>query len=88
MKKQLLNEINSILNGSLTGVTGWIIAYKPAFENITGLTNTYSVGFFTRHTQTFYEPYLLTTYDDLIQDDRNNFALGKTNRLYLYVYAH
>ena len=80
------NEINSILDGSLTGVTGWVIAYKPAFENITGLTSTYSVGFFTRHTQTFYEPYLLTTYDDLIQDDRNNFALGKTNRLYLYVY--
>jgi len=45
------NEINSILDGSLTGVTGWIIAYKPAFENITGLTNTYSVGFFTRHTR-------------------------------------
>ena len=80
------NEINSILDGSLTGVTGWIIAYKPQFENITGLTDTYSVGFFTRHTQTFYEPYLLTTYDDLIQDDRNNFALGKTNKLYLYVY--
>jgi len=80
------NEINSILDGSLTGVTGWVIAYKPQFENITGLTDTYSVGFFTRHTQTFYEPYLLTTYDDLIQDDRNNFALGKTNKLYLYVY--
>lgn len=80
------NEINSILDGTLTGVTGWIIAYKPEFENITGLTDTYSVGFFTRHTQTFYEPYLLTTYDDLIQDDRNNFATGKVNKLYLYVY--
>ena len=79
-------EINSILDGTLTGVTGWIIAYKPQFENITGLTNTYSVGFFTRHTQTFYEPYLETNYDDLIQDDRNNFAEKKVNKLYLYVY--
>ena len=82
----MTNEINSILDGSLTGVTGWIIAYKPEFENITGLTNTYSVGFFTRHTQTFYEPYLETTYDDLIQDDRNNFVEKKPNKLYLYVY--
>jgi hypothetical protein len=80
------NEINSILDGTLTGVTGWVIAYKPQFENITGLTNTYSVGFFTRHTQTFYEPYLETNYDDLIQDNRNNFAEKKVNKLYLYVY--
>jgi len=80
------NEINSILNGSLTGVTGWIIAYKPAFEIITGLTTNYSVGFFTKYTQTFYEPYLLTTYDDLIDDDRNNFVEKKQNKLYLYVY--
>jgi len=80
------SEINGILDGSLTGVTGWVIAYKPAFENITGLTDTYSVGFFTRHTQTFYEPYLETNYDDLIQDDRNNFAQNKVNKLYLYVY--
>jgi hypothetical protein len=80
------NEINSILNGSLTGVTGWGVAFKPELERITGLTQAYTVGFFTRHTQTFYEPYLLTDYNDLISDDRDSFSLNKVNKLYLYVY--
>lgn len=80
------NEINSILDGTLTNVSGWGIAFKPQLENLTGLTENYEVQFFTRHTQTFYEPYLETSYDDLIEDDRNLFTLGKTNKLYLYVY--
>ena len=82
----MTDEINGILNGTITGVTGWGVAYKPNIELYTGGTQYYSVGFFTRHTQTFYEPYLQTTYDDLISDDRNLFTLGKTNKLYLYVY--
>jgi hypothetical protein len=82
----MTNEINSILNGSLTNVTGWGIAFKPQLENLTGLTENYEVQFFTRHTQTFYEPYLETSYNDLIEDDRNLFTLGKTNKLYLYLY--
>lgn len=83
----MTNEINSILTGSTTGVTGWGIAYVPEIENITGLTENYSVGFFSRHTQTFYEPYLETTYDDLIEDDRNIFTEQKLNKLYLYAYS-
>jgi hypothetical protein len=80
----MTNEINSILDGTLTGVTGWGIAYYPQVENISGMTENYSVGFFSPHTQTFYEPYLETTYDDLILDNRNNFACGVSNDLYLY----
>jgi hypothetical protein len=82
----MTNEINSILNGTLENVSGWGIAYKPQVENLTGLTSNYEVQFFTRHTQTFYEPFLETSYDDLIEDDRNLFTLGKTNKLYLYLY--
>jgi hypothetical protein len=82
----MTNEINQILQGSIVNPAGWGIAYLPDVENLSGTTGTYSVGFFTRHTQTFYEPYLLTTYDDLIEDDRNNFTLGKSNKLYLYIY--
>ena len=52
----------------------------------TGITDTYETQFFTRHTQTFYEPYLETNYNDLIEDDRNRFVLGKTNKLYLYLF--
>jgi hypothetical protein len=82
----MTNEINGILDGTITGVTGWGIAYLPSFELITGLTSNYSVSFFNRHTQTFYEPYLLTTYDDLIQDNRNLFVEKVYNKLYLYSY--
>jgi hypothetical protein len=84
----MTEEINSILLGTLTGVTGWGIAYVPDVENITGLTESYSVGFFTRHTQTYYQPYLLTDYDDLIQDDRNTFVKNQTNKLFLYIYEN
>lgn len=82
------DEINGILNGSITGVTGWGVAYLPQIENITGLTDSYSVAFFSRHTQTFYQPYLLTNYNDLIQDDRNQFLKNQTNKLYLYIYQN
>jgi hypothetical protein len=84
----MTNEINGILNGTLTGVTGWGIAYVPDIENITGLTESYSVAFFSKYTQTFYQPYLQTTYNDLIKDDRNLFLQNQTNKLYLYVYQN
>jgi len=82
----MTNEINQYLTGSTSGFTGWGIAYLPQLENLTGLTENYSVGFFTRHTQTFYDPFLETNYDDLVQDDRNSFYSNKSNNLYLYTY--
>jgi hypothetical protein len=82
----MTQEINNLLIGGIVNPVGWGIAYLPGVENLTGTTGSYSVGFFTRHTQTFYEPYLETTYDDLILDNRNSFSLGKVNKLYLYIY--
>jgi len=82
----MTNEINSILSGGTTGNTGWIISFPPELELITGLTENYSVGFFSRNTQTFYEPYLETTFDDYISDDRNTFYKNRVNKLYLYSY--
>ena len=82
----MTNEINQYLTGSTSGFTGWGIAYLPQLENLTGLTENYSVGFFTRHTQTFYEPFLETSYNDLILDNRNSFYSHNNNRLYLYSY--
>jgi hypothetical protein len=81
-------EINGILNGSITGVTGWGLAYLPQIENLTGLTESYSVAFFSRQTQTFYQPYMLTNYDDIIKDDRNVFLKNQENKLFLYVYQN
>ena len=86
IEMDMTDEINNYLTGATTGITGWIIAFEPALEQLTGLTESYSVGFYTRHTQTFYEPYLETTYDDLILDNRNTFYENKINKLYLYSY--
>jgi hypothetical protein len=88
LNMDMTSEINGIIDGTITGVTGWGIAYVPDVENITGLTESYSVAFFSRHTQTFYQPYLLTNYDDIIDDDRNLFLQNQTNKLYLYVYQN
>jgi hypothetical protein len=82
----MTTEIQNVLDGTIQNPVGYGIAYLPQVENITGTSGTYSVEFFTRHTQTFYEPHLYTNYDDLIEDDRNLFSLGKVNKLYLYVY--
>ena len=88
LNMDMSNEINGVLNGTITGVTGWGLAYLPQIENISGLTDSYSVAFFSRHTQTFYQPFLQTTYDDLIQDDRNIFLKNQENKLFLYVYQN
>jgi hypothetical protein len=44
-----------------------------------------AVAFHAKHTNTFYEPFIETTVDDIITDDRNYFFLDKDNDLYIYV---
>lgn len=79
-------DITNIVNGYLTGDTnyGLGLSYSRNLE----LTETHAyqyVGFFTRHTDTFYEPYIESVYNLHIKDDRENFYLDKPNKLYLYV---
>lgn len=79
-------DITDYVNGLITGNTnnGLGIAYNRAYE-LTSTAALQYVGFFTRHTQTIYEPFVETVYSEHIQDDRNNFYLDKNNKLYLYV---
>ena len=79
-------DVTDIVNGYITGDTnnGMGIAFRRSLEETPTNKKQY-VGFFTRHTQTFYEPFIETIYDDHIKDDRNNFYLDKENKLYLYV---
>ena len=77
-------EINKIIRGEIERPSGWGISFLPDFENITGMTESYSVGFYTRNTQTFYEPYLDTKHYNLVDDDRLTFYEKKVNKLYLY----
>ena len=79
-------DITNIVNAYLTGDTnyGLGIAFTRALEQ-TETTKHQYVGFFTRHTQTFYEPFVETIYSNHIKDDRTDFYLDKNNKLYLYV---
>jgi hypothetical protein len=79
--------INNLILTGATGTTyGFGIAYQRPIEILTDV-DTFYVGFFGRETNTVYEPFLETTHQDLIQDDRSQFYLDKDNRLYLYANA-
>lgn len=92
-----VNEL--IVSGVTTGITsgttgtgitysyqGFCLKYTDSYENYSFVDkNTRAAGLFTKYTQTFFEPFIETVYDDLITDDRTDFFLNKTNRLYLYV---
>lgn len=82
-------DITDVFNKFITGELcnyGIGIAFSPKFEE-TKMPLSQYVGFFTNTTNSFYEPYVETTYEETIQDDRRNFFLDKTNRLYFYASA-
>jgi hypothetical protein len=75
-----------VTTGITTSYTGFCLKYTQPYESLTfNDLRSYVLGLFTRHTQTFFEPYIETYYDDHIIDDRVDFYLNKNNRLYLYV---
>jgi len=79
-------DITDYVNSIITGNTnyGFGIAFTRAIET-TETTKQQYVGFFSRQTQTLFEPHIETNYSNHINDDRNDFYLSKTNKLYLYV---
>jgi hypothetical protein len=82
IEMDITNEVNSLITGGTTNY-GYGIAFERDLETKEVVPSQY-VGFFTRHTQTYYEPFVETSYNNPIRDDRKNFYRGKTNRLYLY----
>ena len=63
---------------------GLCLSFTPFYENKI-MENTQVINFFTDHTNTFFHPYIEARYEEYVDDNRNNFYLGKNNRLYLYV---
>jgi hypothetical protein len=87
IKMDVTNFVNSIISGATTGTTynGFCLKYSDAIEALTFPDNRVcALGLFTRHTQTFFEPYIETIYDDHIDDERISFYLGKENKLFFY----
>lgn len=85
----ITNIVNKFVYGELTNY-GIGVAFSPLLErlgddknSLLSETENY-VGFFGPNTNTYFEPYVVTHYNDFINDDRSNFVLNKDNRLYLY----
>ena len=78
----ITDTFNKFINGELENY-GIAIAYTPMTELTETKFENY-LGLLTNHTNTFFEPYVETRYDDFISDDRSNFVLNKNNKLYLY----
>src|SRR5690606_4063503 len=70
-------------NHGIGGNYGYGIAYTPYFES-KDAEKMYGVAFFSKYTNTFFEPYLETKIPDTINDNRHSFHLNKSNRLYFY----
>lgn len=78
----ITDTVNKFISGELKNY-GLGIAFEPNLEVEKDSVEHYA-GFLTHKTNTFFEPFLETIYDEQIKDDRANFALDKNNKLYLY----
>lgn len=74
--------MNKFISGELEN-HGIGIAFTPMTEIKETVQEEYA-AFLTHKTNTFFEPYVETVYDDYISDDRGAFYLNKMNKLYLY----
>ena len=84
-------DITSYINGLITsGYTGLTHGLGIAFDyplEIAPLEDPEYVGFFSRNTNTVFEPFLESKWDDTIKDDRETFYLNKNNNICLYTNA-
>lgn len=86
---------NENINLDITNyVNGIVLSGNPnnglgiSFDNsYLGLStdNDQAVSFFSKYTQTFFEPFVETVFDDRIDDNRESFIGERQNNLYLYV---
>ena len=78
----ITDYVNDILDGETNHGLGF--AFALLYEDLTPEVDQ-SVSFFTKYTQTFFEPYVESSFDDTIQDNRLNFIEKAQQNLYLYV---
>lgn len=78
----ITDVVNKYVKGELENY-GIGIAFSPLLEESKLHVEKYA-SFLSKYTNTFFEPYVMTVYDDYICDDRGSFTLNKMNRLYLY----
>ena len=80
-------DITNYVNSILTGVTinhGLGLAFSVPYQDLKQDFDQ-SVAFFTKYTQTFFEPFVETQFEDRIIDNRHNFIEKLEQNLYLYI---
>ena len=80
-------DVTDYINGILTGDTtnhGIGIKFVDDYETLRADVER-SVAFFTKYTQTFFEPFMESVFDDRISDNRQDFVEKTYQNLYLYV---
>lgn len=75
------NYVNQMISGNTIPSMG--VAFSTPYE-LTDTNNLQYVGFFSKDTNTYFEPFIETIYDNPIKDDRYAFYLDKNNCLTLY----
>lgn len=78
----ITDSINELIGGD-EQFASYAICFDSNIENSYEGTPQY-VGFFTSKSNTFFKPYIESTANVVIIDDRNHFYLDKVNRLYFY----
>lgn len=79
----ITNYVNGIV---LSGNTDYGLGISFDYPYLTMSTdNDQAVSFFSKYTQTFFEPFVETIFDDRIYDNRESFIGERQNNLYLYV---
>lgn len=81
LKINITDYVNGIVFSGNTH-NGLGIGYTSEIENITD-EQLYTLTFFSRHTQTFFEPFVETTYNKQLNENRCNFYLDTNNKIYL-----
>ena len=71
----ITDEVNSLITGGTTNY-GYGIAFERDLELLIKNPSQY-VGFFTRHTQTYYEPFLETVIMTQLETTGRTFTKGK-----------
>ena len=79
----ITDYVNSIVVSGNTN-HGLGIAFSVLYQDLSPAIDQ-SVSFFTKYTQTFFEPFVESVFDDRIDDNRDNFIAEVNQNLYLYV---
>ena len=82
LRLDLTDYVRSVISKKARNY-GLLICFAPSDEQIDDGMTEY-VGFFTDKTNTFFEPYLESRYDDSVCDSSRGLVPGRDNRLYLF----